>query len=773
MRLSLVLIILILYLLEPAFAQTFTQTIKGQVIDAESRQPLAGASIVVTTVQPIRGSQSDENGFFKLLDIPVGRHTLKVTFMGYENGMVQELVIGTGKEPDLTIRLTESLQQLEAVTVKASTQQGTALNDMATVSARSFSVEQVKRYAAAINDPARMALMYAGVAGNNEQSNALIIRGNSPKGVLWRMEGVEIPNPNHFAEEGSTGGGISALSVNMLGNSDFFTGAFPAEYGNATSGVFDLKLRKGNHEKREYALQVGILGADIAAEGPFSPKSKASYLVNYRYSTLEMLKKAGLQIVGDATPDFQDGAFKLFFPIAKNSAVSLWGMGGLSRQIRHHTTQNDAFHSDRAVVGLNFTHFISERSFVDATLSWAANRQTYDAAKLQQVYLREENFTNQAYRLSLQFNHKFNARHSLRTGLIVSNLRFDLLNRTTDGSKVSTTLNQQGKRYLVQAYSQWKFRISSVLTLISGIHATLLALNQQKSIEPRGGLRWNFAPHHTISAGLGIHSRTEALSTYFAEVKGKDGSISFANENLALLKSAHFVAGYEFRPRDDWRLQVEAYYQRHYDVPIGTVTTKSAAWRTESLLNLMDGYTTDSLVSDGTGRNYGLDFTMEKFLTKGMYFIVTVSLYQAKYTARDGVERNSRFNGRFVQNILLGKEWKMGKTKANTLAVNVRSLWAGGNRYIPIDLTQSIRRNTTVRIYDRSYGEQLPNYFRFDTRISFTKNRRRTTSTVSVDIQNIFNQLNLYQPVYNSDTKSIQFDTQMGLVPILNWRLEF
>jgi hypothetical protein len=773
MRLFISFLAFIFFSFTAAFTQTLTQTIKGQVIDTESRQPLAGASIIVTSIQPIKGSQSDANGFFKILDIPVGRHTLKITFIGYENGLVQELVVGTGKEIDLTIRLNESLQHLDAVTVKASAQNGTALNDMATVSARSFSVEQVKRYAAAINDPARMALTYAGVAGNSEQSNALIIRGNSPKGVLWRMEGVEIPNPNHFAEEGASGGGISALSVNMLGNSDFFTGAFPAEYGNATSGVFDLKLRKGNHEKREYALQVGVLGADIAAEGPFSAKSKASYLVNYRYSTLEMLKKAGIKIIGDAAPDFQDAAFKLFFPITQRSVISLWGMGGLSRQIRHRTTQNDAFHSDRAVAGLNFTHFISEKSFVDATLSWAANRQTYDASRLQQVYIREENFTNQAYRLSLQFNHKFNARHSLRTGIIVSNLRFQLLNRTTDGTKISTTLNQQGDTYLLQAYSQWKYRITPVLTLNAGFHATLLALNQQSSLEPRGGLRWNIAPRHALSAGLGIHSRTEALSTYFAEVKGKNGTISFANKNLALLKSTHFVLGYEFRPRDDWRLQTEAYYQRHYDVPIGTATTKSAVWRTESLLNLMDGYTTDSLVSDGTGRNYGLDLTIEKFLTKGLYFIFTTSFYQAKYTARDGVERNSRFNGKFVQNILLGKEWKMGRTKTNTLAINVRSLWAGGNRYVPIDLAQSQKRNTTVRVYERSYEEQLPNYFRFDTRVSFTKNRRRTTSTVSIDIQNLFNRTNLYQPFYDSATKSLQFDTQLGLVPVLNWRLEF
>lgn len=425
-------------------AQPLTQTIKGKVVDIETRQPLIGANVTVVSTNPQKGSSTDTEGNFKITEIPVGRHALKITFLGYENGLVQELVVGTGKEIDLTIRLTESLQQLDAVTIKASTQQGTALNDMATVSARSFSVEQVKRYAAAINDPARMALTYAGVAGNSEQSNALIIRGNSPKGVLWRMEGVEIPNPNHFAEEGATGGGISALSVNVLSNSDFFTGAFPAEYGNATSGVFDLKLRKGNQDKREYAVQVGVMGADIAAEGPFSQKNKASYLVNYRYSSLELLKRIGIKIAGDATPDFQDAAFKLHVPVGKIGALSLWGMGGLSRQIQQRTTQNDAFHSNRAVVGLNYTHFITNKSFLDASLSWAASQQTYDASQLKRVYIREENFTNQAYRLSVQFNHKFNPQHSLRIGGIVSNLHFDLLDKTLDGTKTSIFLDQKG-----------------------------------------------------------------------------------------------------------------------------------------------------------------------------------------------------------------------------------------------------------------------------------------------------------------------------------------
>ena len=129
-----------------------------------------------------------------------------------------------------------------------------------------------KRYAGAIDDPARMVSAFAGVNGNAEGDNDIVVRGNSPRGILWRLEGVEIPNPNHFASEGATGGPINALNSNMLGNSDFYTGAFAPEYGNALSGVFDMKLRNGNNEQREYSATLSVLGTDLTAEGPFKER---------------------------------------------------------------------------------------------------------------------------------------------------------------------------------------------------------------------------------------------------------------------------------------------------------------------------------------------------------------------------------------------------------------------------------------------------------------------------------------------------------------------
>ncbi|TDB66101.1 TonB-dependent receptor [Arundinibacter roseus] len=756
-----------------AYAQTPTQRVKGRVLDAESGQPVVGAYVVISSVSPVIGSAADANGYFSMANVPVGRHSIRCSGVGYEDAILQEIAVGAGKEVELLLKLTEALHTLDEVVIKAQKENGEALNDMVSVSARSFSVDQAKRYAAAVNDPARMALSFAGVSTNDDGNNQIIIRGNSPKGLLWRMEGVEIPNPNHFAVEGSGGGAISALSVNVLGNSDFLTGAFPAEYGNATSGVFDLKLRKGNSEKREYAFQAGVLGLDFAAEGPIQRAKGSSYLVNYRYSTLSILRTAGLRIAGDAATNFQDGAFKIFLPQKKQAVLSIWGMGGLSSQKVVESTFTENYKSDRAVAGVNYLRNLSSRSFIETIVSYSATRQTDDFQNSETLTRNEENFTNQAIRLTVNYQHKLNARHTIRTGLIASQLYFNLQDKEEEKDSSRILINQRGNTQLMQGFAQWKYRVTPTLTLNTGLHALGLLLNNQASIEPRIGMRWALAPKHTLSLGAGLHSRTEAISTYLALVNTSTGDYAPVNKDLRLSRSKHLVAGYEFRPAASWRLQTEAYLQKHDRVPIGPPTTLRPDLLAGSLLNEMGGYSTDSLASEGTGKSQGVELTVEKFLTNGFYLLSTTSLFESTYTARDGVERNTRFNAKYVQNILAGKEWNVGRTKTNVFACNIKGVWAGGNRVVPIDIAQSKVAGKAVYDWNRSFEEQLPDYFRTDVRVSFTKNGAHTTSTLSLDLQNVTNRLNAFSQYYNPTTAEVQIITQTGLIPVLNYRLEF
>ncbi|MEM1216239.1 MAG: TonB-dependent receptor [Bacteroidota bacterium] len=773
----LLLSMLFLFASADASAQTLlTQTIKGTIVDGASEEPVVAANILLLHTDPVLGAATEYDGSFRIENVPVGRYTVRISCLGYDEAYINELEVGAGKEVVLNLKLQESLVKLEDVVVTGKRLDGTPNNDLASVSARSFSVEQTKRYAAAINDPARMALSFAGVSTNDDESNEIVIRGNSPRGLLWRMEGVEIPNPNHFAEQGASGGGISALSVNVLANSDFLVSAFPAEYGNALSGVFDLKLRNGNNEKREYAIQAGVMGLDAAAEGPIGPKGGASYLLNYRYSTLTLLEGLGLLNISDGVVTFQDAAFKVHVPTKNNGYLSVWGMGGLSSENTDTPFDDFRYFSNRGVVGLNYRTYFKKNDYLETILSYGIGSVGDDYLNKLNNYTDFEEFTERALRVSLLYNRKINARNTFRAGVIGSRLDYDFLEwyKLPEEAERVTEVLEDGNTETVQAYAQLKHRFGTRLNVNVGLHATHLAIGDQTTIEPRVGMRWNYRDGHVISAGAGLHSRMDPLPIYFARVIAADGTFSQANRNLELPKAAHAVLGYEWRFQPEWRFQTEVYYQHLYDVPIASPGVQGDFGGSISAINFNSGYVTDSLFSDGTGRNYGLEMTVERFFTGGWYALSTVSLYQSKYTARDGIERNTRYNGNYVANVLAGKEWVVGKRQVNKIGVNIRYSLAGGNRQAPIDLGASRNSGFTVRDYSRAFEEQLPFYMRADVRLSYRINGKRgTTSVISLDVQNVTNRRNIWRTFYSANTNNIFEVTQLGLIPILNYRLEF
>ena len=272
-------------------AQILTQTVRGTVVDVDSKYPLPGAMVRVGD----QTVQTDEYGQFTLRNVPIGRQTVVVNMFGYESRN-QAIELNSAKEAVLQFGLLESSVSLEEVSVTA-TASGQAKNEMATVSARQFSVEETNLYAGSRGEPARMATNFVGVQGSDDQRNDLVVRGNTPSGVLYRMEGINIPNPNHFSIPGTGGGPVTILNNKFLANSDFFTGAWPAEYGNAIAGVFDLQMRDGNNQKFEGSAQLGLLGTELMLEGPLGKGAKApSFLAVYRYSTLSLFQSLNINL---------------------------------------------------------------------------------------------------------------------------------------------------------------------------------------------------------------------------------------------------------------------------------------------------------------------------------------------------------------------------------------------------------------------------------------------------------------------------------------------
>jgi Carboxypeptidase regulatory-like domain/TonB-dependent Receptor Plug Domain len=778
-RKSLLLIIFFALLSGSSFAQ-FTQTIRGTVTETVLQTPVAGATV---TLMGNKSLITDSLGNFRFSNVPVGNHSIRITHISFKEAVAANLIVNAGKELVLTIPVESIIKEQSEIVIKGDKRKNKPINEMSTVSARAFTVEETQRYAAAVNDPLRMATNFAGVVSADDGNNNIVIRGNSPSGLLWRMEGVDIPNPNHFSNAAGSGGGISILSSQLLANSDFITGAFAAEYGNALSGVFDLKLRKGNNEKKEFALQAGVLGLNVSAEGPFKKGYKGSYLVNYRYSTLNILNQLGVIPNGSPT-NFQDVSYNIYLPTKKAGTFTLFGFAGWSSQASkflEDTTEwkneSDRFRFTYSgtthVNAITHTIKLGSSTTLRSALSYSKMEAAFelDYAKTKSITERwsNEKYGTGKWGFNTMLNHKFSAKSTLRAGVMVNRITYDYYQQSKEDQNdpLQERINNNGSTYTVQSYAQWQYKPTNKITLNGGVHYLQLLLNNKSVLEPRASAKWDINNKHSLSLGYGLHSQVQALGIYFAQVTNAAGVVQQPNKNLGFTQSQHYVLSHHFLLGKNLKLRTELYYQQLSNVPVANSDTS-----TFSALNIIDGFVTDALVNNGKGRNYGLEISLEKYLSNNFYYMFSNSFYQSKYTALDGVERNTRFNGGFVSNLVAGKEFPSASQR-RTFGVNIKFVYQGGFRETPVDLQKSIADGTARYFEKKAFTVQMPAYYRSDLRVSMKWNRKKLTSTLSLDLQNATNRLNVFGRFYDPLKKEIITINQNGLLPILNYKIEF
>ena len=767
-----------------SFAQNNKQNIRGVVLDKLSQTPIIGATIAVQN--STKQVQTDNSGNYLLNDMAPDRYEIKVFFSGYKEVIIPNVIVTSGKEVILDITMEDEFNKLNEVVVKASNKAGT-INKLASVSARTFSMEEVNRFAGGRSDVARLAANFAGVSTPDDSRNDIVIRGNSPVGVLWRIDGMNVTNPNHFASVGTTGGAVSALNTNLLKNSDFFTSAFPAEYGNANSGVFDIGFRNGNSKKRETTVQLGVItGLEATTEGPINKEKGSSYLVGYRYSLAGVAQAAGVDIGTTATPTYQDLTFKLNGGTTKFGKFSLFGIlasstinidGGNSNTLYGNGNQVD-FASKIGILGLNHFKQINSKSYMSSTIGLnytnnTINSYDFDRATSTSFTKEMSDVGKTGYNFSTTYNLKINSKVFFKAGIQDELMGLDLFYKTKQNSNDAWKQIWDTNSYtnLAQAFVHGKFNLSDQLTLNAGLHSQKFFLNESFSIEPRLGLKYAINSQSSFNLGYGLHSQMQPINVYFLQTQNQDGSYSYNNKNLDFTKSQHFVLGYDLQPLKDWRLKTEIYYQQLSNVPVNTFSSSY------SMLNTGSSFKTeleDNLTNTGTGKNYGAEVTIEKFFSNGYYGLFTSSLYSSKYKGSDGIERNTAFNGKYVFNILGGKEWKVGSENRNKFATDIKFTNAGGRAYTPIDLTASQSLNREVVSSD-AYSANYTNYFRLDVKGTYTINskNKQLSQSFSLDLQNVSNHKNMFSQSYDNQRQNVSTTYQLGFFPNFIYKLQF
>ncbi|MCK8522087.1 TonB-dependent receptor [Aquimarina sp. D1M17] len=791
-------IVQVYFVLFAFIASAQTGIIKGLVIDKQSESPLVGATIELLNVEQTNGVITDIDGYFTLEKVPLGRQSIRISFIGFESITIPNIVVTSGKEAVINVALTESFDQLDEIIITSETNKAQAINKLTSVSARQFGLEEVTRFSGGRSDVGRLAANFAGVSAPDDSRNDIVVRGNSPVGLLWRLEGVPIPSPNHYSTSGTTGGPVSALNPNMLKNSDFITSAFPSEYGNAIGGVFDLGFRKGNLDEYEYTGQVGVFtGVEAMAEGPLG-KNKGSFLVAGRYSLVGLL---GVGAGGtSATPNYYDVSFNIDSGKGSLGSFSLFGIIGASdiEFLGDDIDEDDLFAAEDentfvdsgfGVVGLKHQINLGKNSFLRTILagSYAVNDFVADrfidkdTSQERVIRYTEADNTETRYTFSTLFNTKLSNKATLRTGVLLENFQLESLERDRleqpdndgDGDPDLFTFTDIDEGLsIVQPYIQGQFRLTQNLTLNAGLHGQYSTLNEQFVIEPRAGLSFKAGQNHRISLGYGLHHQPISLPLLFLNEE-VNGELVQTNLDLDFVRSSHYVLGYDVRLGKSWRGKVEVYYQ---DIDKAAIEPFSSSY--SSLTEGADfGFQNDrvSLVNEGTGFNQGIELTLEKFFSDGYYGLLTTSVFESKYEGRDGIERNTPFNNGYVFNLLAGKEFQMGKSKKDVLFFDTKLTLSGGRYFTPVNLEASQQAGFEVLREDLAFSEQNDDYFRLDVKLGYKINSKskKRSHQFYLDLQNVTNNENIFVRRYNRLTNQVDQVDQIGFFPDFGYRFQF
>ena len=793
-------IVLFPILAQTAIGQDLTQTVRGTVIEADSKLPLIGVQVIIVDSNPLRGTTTNNNGDFRLERVPIGRITLQLSYIGYEPLIIPALVVSSGKEIYLQLEMHGTVMKGNEVTVTANQYKGESLNDMSLVSSRSISSEETHRYAGGINDPSRLLSNFAGVNNSQNGSADIIVRGNSPKYVQWRLEGMPITNPTHFADQNATGiGGLSTLNNNALSSSDFMTGAFAPEYGNALSGIYDLKLRTGNNERYESVFSLGLMGTDLTFEGPFNSDYGGSFLFNYRYSTISLLVESGLVPESGGIPKFQDAVFNIVLPTTDYGRFSFFGLAGKSKLDFEDVTpivwQTPGDRGNRPGIredyiknagllnlGMNHSLSLSEKSYLLTTLSFSSEgvkdriyefdtTENSDAVQSFQSRLMKS-----AYNANINYNHRVTNQHTIQAGsnFTLFDYDYNLNLLDVDGAQI-TPIDFQEQAAVVGNFVSWHYRINQDFAVVTGLHNTNVLLNGKHTLEPRIAARWQVRPGTMLHAGYGNHSTMESIHHYFTEIENEAGVLTQPNKDLGLLRAHHYVVGAKHQFSRNLIGSMEVYYQDLYNLPVENDATSIFA-----TINEGGDFNYVDLVNEGTGKNYGVEITLERFFADGYYFLINTSLFQSKYTALDGVERNTKFSAGNISNILGGKEFTGWGRKANqTFGVNTKIYIGGGPKMIP--LLRDDQGNLAVDPannrfwdYEKAYERSLEDLYSINVSLSYKWNKPRATHELFLDLINVTNSQGRLSEYYDeNEPGNIGYITQLFFFPNMMYRVYF
>ncbi|MBK7160680.1 MAG: TonB-dependent receptor [Ignavibacteria bacterium] len=757
-------LLLLLLLIAPAvvFSQkSYDGIIRGTIIDAETQSPVEDAVIEILNTGNKTTTDSTGNFFFQ--NLKYDSYQIKISGSGYDPLIKSNLIVYASKPLELIIKLNSKGIITDQIDVEANYfQKSSDVN----ISSLNLDFEEIRRAPGATEDISRMIQTIPGVSIGNDQRNDIIVRGGSPAENLILIDGIEIPNINHFGTDGSTSGAIGFINVKFIQETGILTGGFPSTFGDKLSSVIDINFREGSKKKFYSDINLSIAGFGGIFEGPLS--EKGSYMFSIRRSYLELIKNS---IRLSSVPNYWDFNLKADYEISPKDKITLIGLLGLDKiDFSEESAENNPYGNSQDdqktfAAGINYKKLF-KKGFIQTVLSDSYTDNYIVQIDGQSALIKFENkANNNEIILKSDLNYQLSSNLSLNTGIGgkyagIKNYLF-LKGDTNAAGFVFDTINADSKFNAVKLFGHANLTskfLKDRLVVNTGVRLDYFDYIRLKTyFSPRIGASYKITPVTSLNAAAGIYYQSPE---YIWLSSHPD------NKNLNSIRSDHYILGLDHFFSGDLKATVELFYKNYKDYPV---------WKDIPTYILIDGGTefgpniVGEAVSAGTGYVKGIDISLQKKLSsqKGLYGIINYSYINTGFTALAGGEKPGAFDPGHQFTLIAGYQFSSG------WLAGLKFKYSGGRPYTPLDYDASKRVNREVYATDEFNSSRYPYYMRIDMRVDKKFDFSKASLVCYIELQNLFDRENIYSYYWNEDNKKPGTIYQWAFFPVGGISIQF
>lgn len=678
--------------------------IKGKVTNNLNNEPIPFAKIVVIDQQ--KGALSDENGFYEITGLNPGVYSFKATVTGFEELVINEITVTNARSIELNFELNAIVLEQKEVVIKASPFQRKSESP---VSLKTLNATEIERLPGAGRDVSKVIAALPGVASRATFRNDIIIRGGSPGENKFYLDGIEVPNINHFATQGSSGGPVGLLNVNFIREVDFYSGAFPANRANGLSSVLSFKQKDGNQDAFITNFALGSSDAALTFDGPIG--KKVDFIFSARRSYLQFLF-AALQL--PILPTYNDFQYKFNFKVNDKNKVTFIGLGAiddfrLNAKVNENVTDSATRESNNYIlnnlplqkqwnytVGINWLHYsknsyqniIVSRNMLNNSALRTSNKTPapdnvildYSSFEAENKFRFEHTYSKNGWRLNAGVGYEF-AKYFNST-----------FNRVTiQGVPVLIDFESTLNLHKVALFGQLsKSLLKEKLNLSIGLRTDVNSyaksmMNPLDQLSPSFSVNYRITNQWAINGNIARYHQLPAYT--ILGYRDVNGNLKNKENELKYISADHFVLGTEYLTKFDSRFTLEGFFKSYSRYPFSIKDSLSLA-NVGSDFGVVGN---EEVKSISTGRTYGAEFLYQQKLYKGFYAILAYTYVVSEFKDKNNSYVPTSWDSRNIVSLTGGKRFKKG------WEVGFRWLFSGGSPYTPIDVaTSSLIQNWDI-----------------------------------------------------------------------------